>query len=246
MTKIVKTEATTVVTVENTNETLVKNEKLTLELKQELSQIFEYVAEFTNGLFEENGSIMNYAYGTELIANGKNGYEILDHYVIDHLEKVDTTELINYIDQTFIKDNIDDGFIELEVVIELSIIANYWFRKNGNIKFFSFVYSFIIENDSCGIQFAKELLLDNIDIQSIREEYPEYPMLNFTGVPKNVVKVFIPFSDMSKYFQESNYPHLNIGNEQIQAHLVYWDIDKIDEYCEMYPQFSNCIDYLDN
>jgi len=219
-----------------------KNERLTLELQQELNQIFEYVTEFTDGFFEENGSIMNYAYGTELIANGENGYEIFDHYTVDRLAKVYFHEIKEYIIDIFMEEDIID---ELAVAITLSIIANYWLRKNGNIKFFAFIYSLIIEKDSFGIQFAKELLLDSIDIQSIREEHPEYPMLYLTGVPENVVKVFIPFSDMSKYFQESNYPHLNIGNELIQAHLVYWDINKIDEYREIYPQFANYIDYLD-
>ena len=141
-----------------------RNEKLTLELKQELNQIFEYVAEFTNGLFEENGSIMNYASGTELIANGENGYEIFDHYVIDKLAKVETSELIDYLNQTFIKDNLENDFVELEVAIELSIIANYWFRENGNIEFFTFMSEALDRSKMCGVVFAQELLMFGIDL----------------------------------------------------------------------------------
>ena len=146
-----------------------KNETLTLELKQELNQIFEFVATHTEYMFEVRGSVMDYAYETELVEeNDENGYEIFDHYVIGKLAKVDTTEFISHIDQIFIKNNLDNDFVELEVAIELSIIANYWLRENGNKEFFTFMYEALERSEICGVVFAQELLLFGIELETLK------------------------------------------------------------------------------
>jgi hypothetical protein len=146
-----------------------KNEKLTPELKQELSKIFEYVAQHTDGLFELNGSIMKYAYEMELVENnGENGYGIFDHFCIDRLAKVDTTELIAYVNTTYITCNLDNKLNELDVAIELSIIANYWLRENGNKEFFTFIYEALEKSEMCGVIFAQELLMFAIDLEALK------------------------------------------------------------------------------
>ena len=144
-----------------------KNEKLTLETKQELNQIFDFVEQHIEALFEQSGSIMDYCYETEIIENiGEDTYGVFDGYVIDKLAKVDTTELITYIDRTFIKDNLDNDLVELAVALEISIIANYWLRENGNIEFFTFVYEALENSQMCGVDFAKELLMFGIDLET--------------------------------------------------------------------------------
>lgn len=217
-----------------------ENEKLTLEIKQELNQIFDFVAQHREGLFEQNGSIMDYCYETEIVENiGEDTYGIFDGSVIDKLAKVDTDELITYIDTTFIKDNLDNDFVELEVVIELSIIANYWLRENGNIEFFTFMFEALERSEMCGVIFAKELLMFGIVLEALREKYPEYPMLNFTNVPDRTAKVYIPLSAINEYFNMyPNLPKLHIVNEATQTMLVYIPLDELDECIEMYP---NCV-----
>lgn len=136
-------------------------------MEQELGHIFNYVEEHIDGLFEQRGSIIDYCYETEIVENiGKDTYGVFDGFVIDKLAKVKTCELITYIDNTFIKDNIDNYIVELEVAIVISIIANYWLRENGNIEFFTFVYEALQKSEMCGVDFAKELLMFGIDLET--------------------------------------------------------------------------------
>ena len=136
-----------------------KNEKLTRELKQELFARFCYVAQGIGDLFELNGSIMKYAYEVGLVECGENGYEVYNHCYIDKLAKVDTTELIAYINTTYITCNLDNKLNKLSVAIELSIIANYWLRNNGNKEFFTFIYEALERSEMRGVVFAQELLM---------------------------------------------------------------------------------------
>ena len=201
-----------------------KNEKLTLETKQELSQIFEFVAQHTNSLFEQNGSIMNYAYETELVEdNGENGYGIFDGYVIDKLEKVDTAELITYIDQTFIKDNLENDLVELEVAIELSIIANYWLMENGNIQFFTFMYEALERSEMCGVVFAQELLMYGIDLV---EENMDMDM----DKPITVICI------VEGHGEFSITPNDHLGNNQEQ---IAYGCPKCEHYLNPLNVFSN-------
>ena len=201
--------------------------------------------EYTDGLFEQNGSIMEYCYKNGIITNDENiyGYGVYNHYAVDKLEKISINQIKIYIENTYMNEN---KLLYLDIAITLSTFANYLLRMNNNVQFFAYVYEIIIEDDMCGIEFAKELLLHSINIKTLRAEHPEYPYLRLTDIPKDVVKVYIPFSDMTEYFQKSEYPHLNIGNEKIQAHLVYWSIHRIEEYCIKYPQFANYIEYIDD
>ena len=140
---------------------------MTPELKQELNQIFEFVAQHTEGLFEQNGSIMEYAYETEIVENvGKDNYGVFDGFVLGKLVKVDTDELIKYVEDTFIKDDLNNDFVELEVAIELSIIANYFLREYENVEFFTFMYEALEKTEMCGAIFAKELLMYGINSEA--------------------------------------------------------------------------------
>ncbi len=198
-----------------------------------LAKLFSYVEPHTeNGFFENQGSLLAYCYNNEIIENCEDGFGVYDEFSINQLAQVDTKELINTINYNFL----EEGLEYLDIAIVLSILANFWLRKNGNISFFSFVYELITTNDMCGIIFAKELLLHTFYIEVLREKYPEYPTLNLTGEPNGTVKVYIPLSAISEYFQKyPNYPHTNMVNEATQMMLVYIPFDELDECIEMYP-----------
>ena len=198
-----------------------------------LSNLFSYLEPHTeSGLFENQGSLLAYCYNNEIIENCKDGFGVYDEFSINQLAQVDTKELINTINYNFL----ENGLEYLDIAIVLSILANFWLRKNGNISFFSFVYELIITNDMCGIVFAKELLLHTFNIENLREDYPEYPILNLTGEPNGTAKVYIPLSAISEYFQNyPDYPHTNIVNEATQTMLVYIPLEELDECIDMYP-----------
>ena len=163
-----------------------KNEKLTMELQQKLNKILEFIEHYTDSLFKQTGTMIEHYYEAQIIENiAKDTYGAFNDYIISEISQVDRSELIAYIKTYYIREYMQDT---AELII-LSIIANYRLRIYSDLRFFTFIYKQIITvNHICGVLYAKELLLHNIDIKALRYEYPEYPILNLTNAAKNVAK----------------------------------------------------------
>ena len=153
-----------------------KNEKLTRKIKQKLNKILYFIEQYTDSLFKQTGTMIEHYCETQIIANiGKDTYRVFNDCILNEISQVDRSELRAYIKTYYIREYMQDT---AELII-LSIIANYRLRINSDLRFFTFMYEQVITvNHICGVLYAKELLLHNIDIKALRYEYPEYPILD--------------------------------------------------------------------
>ena len=140
-------------------------------IEKELRKMYKFIE--NNYIDEHKGSVIEFCYKAEILKdNGKDGYSIFNDSIINELDTIYTNELIEYFEGIFF------FLFSFQDLILVLAITNYLLRRNKNLKIFTFVYSYLIEKGFYDNEKIQELFLHKIDIEALREEYPEYPMLS--------------------------------------------------------------------
>ena len=116
----------------------------------------------------------------------------------DYLYDLDISELKRTIEEVFIENEYTN---ELEVLLFLCINANYLIQedKKQYLDFFSYVYASLQTIAPICMIYAEEVLLHNIDLEALREEYPEYPILYIQDTTDYNIQVSIPINELEAY-----------------------------------------------
>lgn len=170
-----------------------KNTMTTKRFLEVVNQFAVELDEKENNFFENPHSLIN---KSNMDFNSDSSLICLCDYLYD----LDIYKLKKTIQNVFEENEYCN---DLEVMLFLCINANYFIQedKKQYLSFFAYVYGLLQTVAPICKIYAEEVLLHNIDFETLREEHPEYQDLYIEDTTDYNFSITIPISELADYLK---------------------------------------------